>query len=236
MGRCLFIRDDDIWTLDKNFRFFFDSAMDRGLPVVYAVIPGKMDKGLIQFLGHAKERTPQLLDIVQHGWVHANHSVSSGTKYEFGGSRSLKSQREDIKQGLKQMRLAFGEHFTPAFVPPYHGYDERTLRVLEEEGFWGFSARSRRLEKKSQLVKLPARISFTRYDADGSRGVNTAADMMKMVAKGIYRQSLSGVVMHHADFKAAASRQELTRFFDWVAALRDKKGWRVLLFSDLWRK
>src|SRR5208283_766088 len=118
--------------LDRQFRFFFEQAIDRGIPVVYAVIPGKMDRGLIRFLCRAKERTPRLLDIVQHGWIHANHSVKAGIKYEFGASRSLKSQRTDIQQGHKKMRLAFGEHLTSAFVPPYHGYDERTLRVLYE--------------------------------------------------------------------------------------------------------
>lgn len=236
MRARLFIRNDDVWTLDKEFRLFFDLVIGRGLPVVYAVIPGKMDKGLIRFLCRAKEKTPQLLDIVQHGWAHANHSVQSGTKYEFGESRTLRSQREDIQQGLKQMRLAFGDHFTPAFVPPYHGYDERTLRILEEEDFWGFSAGSRRLGGKKQLIELPAKISFSRYDKDGSCGVNPAADMMEMLAKGIYRQPLLGVVTHHADFKTAASRKELTRFFDLIEALRNKKEWRVLLFSDLWRK
>ena len=52
----------------------------------------------------------------------------------------MRPRREDIRQGLKKMRQAFGKHFTPAFVPPYHGYDERTLQVLHEEGFQVFSA------------------------------------------------------------------------------------------------
>ena len=55
-----------------------------------------------------------------------------------GLQRTLKSQREDIKQGLKKMRLAFGDHFTPAFVPPYHGYDERTGRYLKKKVFRSF--------------------------------------------------------------------------------------------------
>lgn len=231
----LFIRDDDVWTLDKKFRFFFDLAIDRNLPVVYAVIPAKMDKGLVRFLRCAKGKRPHLLDIVQHGWRHLNHSADDKTKYEFGASRSVKSQHRDILQGLRKMRLAFGEHFTPAFVPPYHGYDERTLRILQKENFRIFSAGSRRPGKKFRLVELPAQISFSRYDKDRN-SIHTATAMAGMLARDIYCRPVSGIVTHHADFTTAASRKELTRSFEIITALKNKKQWRILLFSDLWRK
>ncbi len=228
----LFIRDDDVWTLDKKFRFFFDLAIDHNLPVVYAVIPTKMDRGLIRFLRRAKEKKPHLLDIVQHGWRHWNHSANDKTKYEFGVSRCARSQQEDILQGLQKMRLAFGEHFTPAFVPPYHGYDERTLRILQGKNFRIFSAGSRKGGGEFQLVELPAPISFSRYDKDRS-STHTATTVIKMLARDIYRRPVSGIVTHHADFTTAASRQELMRFFDYIMAAKNKMGWHVLLFCDV---
>ncbi len=231
----LFIRNDDVWTLDKNFRFFFDLAIDRKLPVIYAVIPGKMEQGLIRFLCRAKEKTPGLLDIVQHGWLHVNHSTNGSQKYEFGESRSFQRQREDIQRGLKQMRLAFEDHFMPAFVPPFHGYDERTLRILEQENFQIFSAGGRKPQIKSRLVELPSRISFSRYDSQ-KVSINTAGEMMAMLVRDIGRRPLSGIVTHHADFVTAASRKELTQFFSIVEALKNTKEWRILLFSDLWGK
>lgn len=234
MAQGFFIRDDDVWTLDKSFQLFFNVAIERRVPVVYAVIPGKMDKGLIRFLRRAKEKTPELLDIVQHGWVHVNHSKIRGKKYEFGTSRSLKSQREDIRQGLRQMRLAFGDQFTPAFVPPYHGYDERTLRILGEESFWGFSIG--KLENKCRLFQLPAKVSFTSYNKDGSWSINTANSMVEMLGRNFYRQPLPGVVTHHEDFKTAAAYKELIRFFDFIKKLQNKKKWQAILFADLWRE
>ena len=199
MSARLFIRNDDVWTLDRKFRFFFEQAQDHGIPVVHAVIPGKMERGLIRFLCRAKEKTPRLLDIVQHGWCHVNHAVEVGTRYEFGPLRSMKSQREDIRKGQQKMRLAFGEYFTPAFVPPYHGYDERTLRVLHEEGFQVFSAGSRRAKKSKRCIELPTHVSFSRYEP-GRISVHNARDVVGILARGIYRRPLSGVVMHHADF------------------------------------
>lgn len=234
MGQCFFIRDDDAWTMDKSFRFFFDAAIERKVPVVYAVIPGKMEKGLIRFLRRAKERAPHLLDIVQHGWLHTNHSRTEGKKYEFGASRSLKDQREDIQRGLKQMRLSFGDQFTPAFVPPYHGYDQRTLRILEEERFWSFSIG--RQDKKCRLLQLPAKISFTRYNIDGSKLIQKAEEIVKILGKSFNRQLLPGIVTHHEDFRTAASHKELMRFFDFIDKLRSKEKWRPILFADIWKE
>lgn len=231
----LFIRNDDVWTLDAPFRFFFDQAIDRSLPVIYAVIPGKMEKGLIRFLCRAKEKTPHLLDIVQHGWLHVNHSTDDTVKYEFGSSMPSDAQRENVQQGLKKMSLAFGDHFTSVFVPPFHGYDEGTLRILQEEGFQAFSAGNSRLKKESGLIEFPAKISFSRYDK-GKASVNTAKDMVDMLMRDIFCAPLSGVLTHHADFKTAASRKELTRFLNLIKTLTSREELRVLLFSDLLRK
>jgi hypothetical protein len=232
MSARLFIRNDDVWTLDREFRFFFDQAVERCIPVVHAVIPGKMDQGLLRFLCRAKEKTPQLLDIVQHGWMHTNHSDKAGIKYEFGASRSLKSQRDEIRQGLKKMRLGFGELFTPAFVPPYHGYDERTLRVLHEEGFKIFSAGTRRSAAKKRFIHAPAQISFSRYEQN-KVSINKAREVVTDLVKNVDHRPLSGVLTHHKDFAGVSLRREITRFFDYVAALKAKEGWRVLLFSEI---
>jgi peptidoglycan/xylan/chitin deacetylase (PgdA/CDA1 family) len=220
--------------LDKSFRLFFNAAMERRVPVVYAVIPGMMDQGLIRFLRKAKEKTPHLLDIVQHGWVHANHSKIQGKKYEFGSSRSLKLQREDIQRGFKKMQQAFGDLFTPAFVPPYHGYDLRTLRILKEEIFWAFSIG--KVEGKCQLVQLPAEVSFTRYNKDGSRSINTANDMVEMLGRKFYRQLIPGVITHHEDFKSKEAWKELNRFFNFIETLCNKGKWRAISFAELRRE
>jgi hypothetical protein len=104
--------------------------------------------------------------------------------------------------------------------------------VLEEEGFKIFSAGSLIAGDKSRLMEIPAQVSFSRYDK-GRKGIHPARDVMGILARGIHRRTVSGVVTHHADFKTIASRQELTRFFRCVAGLKSKEGWRVLLFSDI---
>ena len=236
MSARLFIRNDDVRTLDREFRFFFDLAMDHALPVVHAVIPGQMDQDLVRFLRRAKEKTPQLLDIVQHGWIHANYAKDRCSPYEFGPLRGYELQREDIRKGLIKMRQAFGEHFTSAFVPPYHAYDENTLRVLHEEGIHLFSAGSRRKAQKKGVLNIPGSVSFTRYEKDGAKVILNAGEMIRKLAASMRRKPLSGVWTHHEDFKSAADRLELTRFFDFIVSLRENKGWKVILFSNIERK
>jgi len=232
MSARLFIRNDDACRLDSAFRFFFELARDHEIPVVHAVIPGKLEKSLIRFLCRAKEKTPQLLDIVQHGWLHANHCVDGKTKFEFGASRTYSMQREDIRLGQKKMRQAFGGYFTRAFVPPYHGYDQRTWRVLGEEGFQVFSGGAPRAGLKKGIMEIPAEVSFSRYDK-GRKSIYPAKEVLGKLARGIHRRPICGVVTHHADFKTMASHKELERFFKCVAGLKSKEGWRVLLFSDI---
>ncbi len=227
-----FIRNDDPWTLDREFRYFFDLAIKHKIPVIHAVIPGKIDEPTVRFLCQAKARNPHLLDIVQHGWMHKNYSKKIGTKYEFGPLRSLKSQREDIQQGLRKMQQAFGEYFTRAFVPPYHGYDERTLRILKEEGFKIFSAGYPSRGIKRRFIDLSVQVSFSRYDL-GETSVYKASEVIANLVKSVAAHSIAGVVTHHADFKTAASRKELVQFFKYMAALNVKQGWKGQLFKDI---
>jgi len=228
----LFIRNDDVWRMDRGFRFFFDSAIEYKIPVVHAVIPGKMETGLIRFLCRAKEKTPHLLDIVQHGWVHMNHSVNTESKYEFGPSRDFEAQESDIRRGQKKMRQAFGDYFTNAFVPPYHGYDQRTLRSLHDLEFKIFSIGARRVDVRKRFIEIPAEISFSQYGEDKVR-IQKARDVLTSLVKSINRCPLSGVLTHHADFSTTALRRELTVFFECIAALKAKEGWRILLFSEI---
>ncbi len=236
MSARIFIRNDDVYRLDKEFRYFFDAAIDQAIPVVHAVIPGKMDEDLVRFLCEAKEKTPHLVDIVQHGWMHTNHSPEEGKKYEFGAVRSFQSQREDIRQGLELMRSAFGKYFTCAFVPPYHGYNQQTLTVIKEEKFQIFSAGNRKPEKISGAFELPATISMTSYGNPKKVAIRKATDVVEQLVKNTHWTPISGVVTHHADFTAPASRKELTRLFKLIAALREQKKWQVYLFSDLLSK
>ncbi len=232
MNARVFIRNDDVWTLDGPFRYFFDAAFERGLPVVQAVIPGAMEPALVKFLRDAKQKSPQLLDIVQHGWLHKNHAPPGQGKYEFGASRAWTDQQADIREGKSRMHRAFGEDFTPGFVPPYHGFDQNTVSILEEEGFKYFSAGAHKPKIQADFLDLPAQVSFSRYDL-GTTSTYKAEDVFKALIQSIKLKILTGVLTHHADFKSVQDRRALTHFLDLLKALTARRELRALLFSQL---
>ena len=84
------------------------------------------------------------------------------------------------------------------------------------------------------LVELPANISFSKYDK-GKVSTHCPADVVKMLVRDISRGPLSGAEMHHKDFTIAVSRKEMTRFFDLIETLINRKELQVLLFSNLWK-
>ena len=166
MSARLFIRNDDVWTLDHEFRFFFDLAKDRGIPVVHAVIPGKMDQGLIRFLCRAKEKTPQLLDIVQHGWIHANHSLDGGQQNMNSGLRAV-FECPSVRisgRGKKKCAWRLGSilplrsfrRIMGMMKAPYGCFMRRVFRFFQP-GHAG-QRQSRR------FIEIPAQISFSRYE------------------------------------------------------------------------
>ncbi len=228
----LFIRNDDVCSLTSSFQFFFEQMLGRELPVVYAVIPGKMEKSLVHFIRRAKERYPHLLDIVQHGWMHTNYSSDRKQKYEFGMARDFETQRQDIQKGKQLMDKAFGDYFTKAFVPPFHGYDQQTIKALTVENFSMFSAGTYDLAEPLSLKYLPAMTSFSQY-GKGTVKIYSAKEVLRQWIRNMTKNSLSGIVTHHEDFNTHYARKEMARFFNLIEKRMRQGKLQIFLFSDL---
>ncbi|MBF0594935.1 MAG: hypothetical protein HQL22_08195, partial [Candidatus Omnitrophica bacterium] len=175
--------------------------------------------------------TPSLLDIVQHGWAHTDHSLAGERKYEFGPSRSQSHQRHDLRRGRAAMTKAFGSLFTPLLVPPYHGYDARTLALVKQGGFVGFSAGKKVFPAGCGVLDLPASISFSPRNILG-RKVDCRY-MLRRLAREIVPGRLTGILFHHEQFAAAGLERELALFFRGLSRWRDKGNVKIVLLSDV---
>ena len=231
----LFIRDDDVSALSDPFLFLMQTALETGIPVVYGVIPERADKPLIRCLKALKQETPGALDIVQHGWTHEDHSLKGEKKYEFGPLRAAQQQLTDIQSGLTLMRRVFGKTFTPAFVPPYHGFDAATLKSVRESGFKAFSAGRVRADVPQGCLDLPAMVSLNTYAADGTPQPVSAAVMLSCVRQALRPGALTGAVLHHEVFAGARERVALKRFFQGIRRWQEEGELKVVLFSDILR-
>jgi len=122
----VFLRDDDVCDITQDFLVFHKLTASLDIPILYAVIPAKLTQTMEDFI--RKHDLP----IAQQGWTHTNHG--SYPQYEFGISRSEQQQREDIQNGYKHLQNQLPDHFLKIFVPPFHGYNETTLNIIQQMG------------------------------------------------------------------------------------------------------
>jgi len=237
--QCLFIRDDDVFNTSDVFLKTFRLFKAYKIPIVYGVIPGSVSRPAVRFLKQEKRRNPALLDIAQHGWRHKNHNPSrspSGDKYEFGPSRSAMQQKKEVLQGYASMKKLFGEYFTPAFIPPYHGYDQTTLAIMKELRIPLFSAGRKTVLPGKSYLDLPAQISLNDYTEKGMPLPLNARIMINRILLGMHREiPIIGAVFHHRALRASAAFAEMKKLAMFIDKLQPYQI-RVILFSDLLRK
>ena len=68
-------------------------------------------------------------------------------------------------EGFKRMESKLSNFFVPVYVPPFHNYNNNTLKVCLKIGFKGFSA-SRMINTSlwNRLKFLPCDVNFNEYD------------------------------------------------------------------------
>jgi len=126
----VFFRDDDVDEDEPTLRRLLDLFAGKNVPVILGVIPAKLTDEAVSLLAKFSDS----IEIVQHGWQHANHELT-GRKCEFGHSRSFNEQFKDIARGQAQMHEAFGHDWFPAFIPPWNRCTAQTHQVLDQLGF-----------------------------------------------------------------------------------------------------
>lgn len=233
-GKTLtFLRDDDVYKYDNNFLSVFSLLKKYKIPVILGIIPKTIDKELVDFLNNEKKDNTYRFNIVQHGWSHRNYNKDIKNKYEFGPLRPYQQQKKDIKEGYARMKALFGENFTPAFVPPYHGYDNNTIEIINELGIPLFSAGEKTGTKTKTFLDLPADISLNDYDPKGTPLPLSAERLIKNVASYMINRIFCGMVFHH---QAIKNNYQLRHFKTFVKFLRtrEKEGLiKITLFDRL---
>lgn len=232
-NKCrVFFRDDDVYTIDKQFLDFFHLLLENGIPAIYAVIPGKATTELLEFLKEQKRKNPSLIDIVQHGWMHKNYGSGTTDKYEFGKSRTYDEQKKDIISGMIKLYTILENAFTPAFIPPYHGFDFNTISILKKLGYPIFSARNSNIKPTNTIV-IPTSLSLTVYNKRDAATMLTYNETRQLIFKEIARNSpIITILAHHKDYNKMKF-SELKKTVTLLKQLKDLGKIDFSLFSDL---
>lgn len=186
----VFFRDDDVDEDEASLQRFLLLFAARNIPVVLGVIPARLTTAGIELL----RQFSTSVELVQHGWQHINHEPT-GRKCEFGASRSLAEQLDDLSRGQARMNEAFGEQWFPAFIPPWNRCTAVTQQALSQ---LGFRVLSKLREKESPPAAWPE-ISVTLdlfHWKDGAR-LKPAADIRRELAQQIQQGEVIGIMSHH---------------------------------------
>lgn len=237
MKKYLFIRVDDISCLDEVFLKFFHLFKSLNIPIIYGVIPGKLKKDIISFLNKEKKQAPHLLDITQHGWKHKNYSTSPSLKYEFGDTRNFIQQKKDIYCGLRKMQRVFKNNFTPAFIPPFHGFNESTLRIIDLLEIPIFSNGRSPIKISHTFLNLSTIISLNTYSNKGT----PLPKQKKLLIRELFiainsTDKLIGILLHLNCYKKKTNFDDISSFFQTITTVRKQGKIDIVLFSKLLKK
>lgn len=139
-NKYVFFRNDDVrQILDQSLIEITDVLIKNNIPVSHTVEPANVSTEVIDWLLEMKNKHPDLIEIVQHGYGHKlNYKNVIGGKLkkgEFGGTRSYEEQLEEISHGKQLMDKYFNRNWFPLFTFPYGARNVAALKAVSASGF-----------------------------------------------------------------------------------------------------
>lgn len=198
----IFLRDDDIDVEEETLRQLLDVCIANYVPINLEIIPASLTEPTIQLLRQYKDAHPDLIELDQHGWQHANHE-RAGRKCEFGPSRSYAEQYTDIARGKALLEAALKQRFSPVFTPPWNRCTADTFRVLHELGFQIFS-RDRHPEAiiGYDFQEISTTLDLYRWKTGAQ--MKAPAEIIDTLVEQLEGGESIGLLLHHKVMDAAA--------------------------------
>ena len=133
-------------------------ALAADLPLALAVIPEQAAGVLAQRLAHCPG-----VQVLQHGWRHANHAPLDEKKAELGPHRPPLAMLDELAAGRQRLALLFGSRALAVLTPPWNRMSAALVPLLHDAGYGGLSMAGARREAEP---------------SPGLRQVNTHADLV----------------------------------------------------------
>lgn len=154
----LWWRDDDAIDVTAELDRLLAIRRDTGAPLALAVVPAKATLALAAQLADLPG-----IDVLQHGYAHADHAGGAGKKIELGLERPAMLVLGELGTGWLALERLFGATALPVMVPPWNRIAPSLVPTLPEIGYRGLSTFGPRMRPS------PVR---------GLRQVNTHVDLM----------------------------------------------------------
>ena len=169
-----------------------------GCPLGLAVIPAAAKTSLAAELTEVVE-----VDVLVHGFAHANHAGPGERKSEYPAGRIA---LDELRRGRERLEDLFGERVLPVFVPPWNRMGEDAAAALPAAGYRVLSGYRGR--PAGPLPRLDTHVDLV--DWRGGRRFAGAGTVLAALAAALAaRRGASdprpiGVLTHHLAHDAAA--------------------------------
>ncbi len=194
-------RDDDAIAPTLALDSMLDLVERYTIPLGLAVIPARLTSELAPHL-----RSAALVDVLQHGYRHHNHSIPGERAAEFGPQRPLDQRLREIADGQNIMQQFHSA--APIFVPPWNRYDPDLAVGLKDIGINVVSAFGAARQLPDGIVECNCHCDIiswrtNRGFAGIEKSVNKLVQHLSCRRTGLTPiNQPTGVLTHHLDHDA----------------------------------
>ncbi len=203
----LWWRDDDAGALTPALNGLFALADRHRLPLILATVPAWATKDMA-----AAALAHETVDVVQHGYAHANHAPLGERKAELGAERPSAIVVAELAEGWQRLETLFGDRFFPALVPPWNRMAPSLppfIAELRYKGVSQFGPRGRR-EPVRGLTQSNTHVDIVHWKSTPPRFAGAAKLIDEFVLHLAARRrgeadaaEPTGLLTHHAAHDAA---------------------------------
>ncbi len=237
--KYIVFRSDDFaafWSVSSAISIT-ETLRDKGVAQVLSVVPTNVgytlddDPVLADYLNIIKDDAS--IEIALHGYDHS--------EYEFRDMPYLDA-RFKIGTGLDILQNVLGIIPT-TFVPPYHEYNDNTLRALEMHNISTISSgyddfvRGREFEiDEYGILHLPVAAEFYNW---WENRVNAAEEIIVPCENAMENHNVCVIMLHHHMFKDANGNMDpakvkvLTDVADWAKSKEADGSAKIVLLKDI---
>lgn len=130
----LWWRDDDASDVGPSLDRLVDLVRDSQMPLALAVVPAQATAALA-----ARVANEPGIDVLQHGYAHANHAVAPEKNVELGVQRPAMMTLGELATGWMALERLFGARALAVMVPPWNRIAPVLVPTLPEIGYRGLS-------------------------------------------------------------------------------------------------
>jgi hypothetical protein len=192
----LWWRDDDAADATAELDRLISLQAETAVPLALAVVPARATPTLAERLAAAPA-----IDVLQHGYAHANHALPPDKKCELGPHRPAMLVLGELGTGRMALERLFATRALPVLVPPWNRIAPALVPALPEIGFTGLStfATRRRAEPVRGLRQINTHVDIIDWKA--RRFVGREMAVASLVEALRYSRSATsepiGLLSHH---------------------------------------